>query len=566
MRLSILLVSLVWLLKSCGSFYNTSNENRNVRSQRELSYCDFIVSNPQELRDALIISQSNSRDDTICLRSGVYEILSPLTYETANGDGGKSLRLVAVEPDVTLLGSDTQILRIDTDLDSNASTSDNNSYILIQGITFKNANSNHNGGAIYFKGFGSKIRLHNNVFDNNSSNLNGGSIYAKTSQGSIEIINNTILNSSASKGGGIYLRLDSNFAKAYVINNILWRNVALSSGADIYLSNSSGSKLRIYNNSLTLSSFLLSFVKPMSIDNLGPDTLIHKNSQINPLFQGGSYKLSANSPLIDAGLSPLIDGLYLPDVDKDLKKRVFGISVDVGAYEYVYETASNSLIENIVKEIIDIIDITNIIPGSDIVEVVNPPSPCTLFCSLKDECLKFCDGIEGCAKMCEDPGLCETICSSGDICKLCAEKEKPCGKKLVCEIPEVCKSCKKDKDKPSDDPPSPHGISQNPNPGDINCRFPPCGNSSSQDSTGNDIQTPSPAPPPSSASQPTNIFAPVSNSSSTRDPVAPPASKRESVDPSSPTPPSTNSNVINSSNSTPSTRDTSVPSSPPATK
>jgi hypothetical protein len=54
---------------------------------------------------------------------------------------------------------------------------------------------------------------------------------------------------------------------------------------------------------------------------------------VNPLFEPGSvYKLSASSPARDIGSATPPGGLGPLDVD--LRPRVFGPRVDIGAYEW----------------------------------------------------------------------------------------------------------------------------------------------------------------------------------------------------------------------------------------
>ncbi|MDW8237646.1 MAG: choice-of-anchor Q domain-containing protein [Aquificaceae bacterium] len=441
-----------WLIQSCGLNNNSKLEphtqsqiaSRTISASLPQVDCSVLVSNVNELREALRLSQSNSKDDIICLRAGLYQVSEPLIYETSNGDGGKSLTIRAYQPGVILSGlSTSQILRIDTDSDNNTSTSDQGAYILIENITFRDSKSNSQGGAIYFKGSHSTLRLHNNVFAENLSHLTGGSIYAQTSNGSIEIINNTIVKSVARDGGGIYIRLLGNLAKAYVINNILWQNFSLSGGSDLSISNSLGGELNIHKNSLTLSSLILSSTRPMSIENLyflGSRSSLSGNFQADPIFKAGLYRLSSASPLIEAGLNPLVDGLTLPDIDKDFKNRIIGTSIDIGAYEY-FQDSPESPQANINY------DSPSEAHSQDNPQAVNNnnnQSPCDSFCSNRDECLNFCGKDTDCTKLCDDTKLCHLACDGGHICKLCSQYQAMCPNKDGCVLPDICKICSAD--------------------------------------------------------------------------------------------------------------------------
>lgn len=214
------------------------------------------------------------------------------------------------------------------------------------------------GGAISVTGFG-KIRIEHSVFEYNFASFNGGAIavlhtdtithtfcnnlihhnHAEFFGGGIANINasptwvnTTIANNYAIYGGGFYCK---DIVTPNLFNSILWGNIAYSGyGNQVYL-------FEPYSQ----ANFYYCNVQ------YGPDDFggsggsggfngdYENNMDLPPEFAGyGSepYRLSANSPCIDAG-DPDTTGLHLPLSDLSGTPRIFNDRIDMGPYE-IYST------------------------------------------------------------------------------------------------------------------------------------------------------------------------------------------------------------------------------------
>ncbi|MGD9126108.1 MAG: choice-of-anchor Q domain-containing protein, partial [Planctomycetia bacterium] len=180
------------------------------------------------------------------------------------------------------------------------------------------------GGGIFNDGH---LTLLNSKVIENSANLDGGGIYSHYY--TMTIANSIMAGNSAENGGA-----------AYVQGNIL--TVTNSTITDNSTSN--GSALWVYSyGGINLHN---SIVWQNEGDTVGGGEIYgnHNLIGIDPLFvdpSTGDYRLQANSPAIHYGDNDLaVDGENNPLViDADGNARIYGTTVDCGAFEYQSEIA-----------------------------------------------------------------------------------------------------------------------------------------------------------------------------------------------------------------------------------
>lgn len=137
------------------------------------------------------------------------------------------------------------------------------------------------------------------------------------------IVNNTIVNNGLDypNCAGIYLGGDS---EAEIINSIIWDNAF-----DILFLNSLSSVL-LKNSLIEANSY------PEQVIDNGGNLLA-----IDPLFLNETncnFCLDENSPCIDSGTLDFPNGITLPQYDILNNDRIVNSQVDIGAYEWNYET------------------------------------------------------------------------------------------------------------------------------------------------------------------------------------------------------------------------------------
>jgi len=144
--------------------------------------------------------------------------------------------------------------------------------------------------------------LYNCLIMGNSSGVNGGGFYIGTAY------NCTIIGNSASQGGGVY-------HNATLYNCIVYNNTAGTSGSNYY-------------NSASLSFTNCCTAPEQSGWASGNIT----NDPGLVSLAGGNYRLSANSPCINAGVN---QSWMTNAVDLDGRTRIRYGTVDMGAYERI---------------------------------------------------------------------------------------------------------------------------------------------------------------------------------------------------------------------------------------
>lgn len=199
------------------------------------------------------------------------------------------------------------------------------------------------GGGVLNGSYLTSTIVNSDISGNTASNAGGG-IYSEEWGGST-IVNSTIANNSASVGGGIF---SEDFGGSTITNSTIADNDAAAGGAGIYHSDAGGSTIR---NSIVWGN------TPDAVFG-GSATPIVTNSDVegwtgggvgnidaDPLFVGaGDYRLQPGSPARDAGDNAAVpadqydvDGdadTTEPTPDLDLQDRIWGPTVDMGAYEF----------------------------------------------------------------------------------------------------------------------------------------------------------------------------------------------------------------------------------------
>jgi Leucine-rich repeat (LRR) protein len=263
---------------------------------------------------------------------------------------------------------------------------------LISNINIENNSADSDGGGIYIK-TNSDVFVQNGYFFNNSAVNDGGALYSRssfsTAAGNPISHSEFSQNSAGNNGGGLYLEGN----KSELVNSIIYTNSAVNNGGGVHVSGEitvtssniidnfitsevgiGAGIFRTGTNNFTISNSIiygnnffdnLDFTYQVGDDfgdgiNMAISFSIVQNSNFeippynelfttdtysaNPDFIPDSFIPSFTSPAIDAGLENFLPAdVYDLDGDDDidesipkdfnLSARVFGASVDIGAFE-----------------------------------------------------------------------------------------------------------------------------------------------------------------------------------------------------------------------------------------
>ncbi len=185
-------------------------------------------------------------------------------------------------------------------------------------------------GGVLYNLSGSQPKMLNCLVSDNQVSTSGTVAY--NDQSTLEVINSTVTrNVSQTNSPGIFV--NKNNSTLTIRNSILWANqLGLGPFPQSYeISNTTGSVTNLYNTLTQLygtngANNNLVGIKPRLVDYYdadGPDDKFFTSDD--------GDRLSACSPLINAGLTA-----YANNIATDLagKGRLFGSSVDIGAYEF----------------------------------------------------------------------------------------------------------------------------------------------------------------------------------------------------------------------------------------
>ena len=340
---------------------------------------DYNVSTVNELTTALGLAEANNNADVIYVAAGTYDLTAALTY-APNGAEFFNLSIVGSGSDSTILqmnsGSTDRILFINTRL----LTSDANTQISIEGLTFEDGDINAFGGGIWLIAHDADVTISGCSFvQNNATNSGGGaalefqSVIGGLDSGSIELVNNSFFDNSAGAnggglfvfgqyagfvttmtnnsfggndagtdpadfGGGAHLFILDAAAVAHLYNNIFWANTAGAggdNGRDLYIDNFTGATVNLYNNNLGTQADLVTgqSMDLYVVQNIGGAYNQAGNMTVDPMFvdeTNGDLHLQSGSPVIDVGDN---SAPSLPSEDIDGDARITGGTVDIGSDE-----------------------------------------------------------------------------------------------------------------------------------------------------------------------------------------------------------------------------------------
>jgi len=186
------------------------------------------------------------------------------------------------------------------------------------------------GGGISISG--TSATIDNSDISSNSAILGGGIYF--TSNTFPSLVNCVINGNSATNGGGIYFNASPSFPG--LTNCTIARNIATSSGGGIYFYNSSSDVINsiLWENSPE-NVYLYGTSDPtITYSNVGGGYTGDGNINAPPAFVNiatADFHLTGSSPCINTGSNA---APYMPIQDKDGNARIYGPSVDMGAYEY----------------------------------------------------------------------------------------------------------------------------------------------------------------------------------------------------------------------------------------
>jgi arylsulfatase A-like enzyme len=311
------------------------------------------------LSHALSLADSYIDKATLWLKEGTYLITSPIhpdKMEIYGGFEGSEQNLEERNYAVhqTIIDGEGTISPFrNSNLDGNVVTV-LDGLIVQNGINQAGANGNGNGGgAILTNGAtvrncifrnnrtqngknGAAIHCHlgqvsieNSLFTGNTSSGNGGAIQVGGGT-TATVINCTLCDNTASGPGGAF-GLGTNGSNLNVYNSIAWHNV----GSGSYNSYGQNTDVNGGGTVIALSSAIESQSTKFTDGN--DENHIFLSQENTPLFAEGGYQLQEGSPCIDTG-----DDNYAAISLYDLAygKRVSGIHIDRGAYEYIEDDAN----------------------------------------------------------------------------------------------------------------------------------------------------------------------------------------------------------------------------------
>jgi len=174
--------------------------------------------------------------------------------------------------------------------------------------------------------------FYNNLITDNVAAVGGGAALV----GGLLINNTLVQNSALQVGGNLYagLSADQNLS-TFVANNIIF---GATLGYGVTIEGASSESWFIHNN--VFNNEPSGFIDAITGETSDEFTDTQGNISADPLFldiENGNYRLSDDSPCIDAGTTLVEMALGAEDLDGSI--RHYGLSVDMGAYENALCTA-----------------------------------------------------------------------------------------------------------------------------------------------------------------------------------------------------------------------------------
>jgi len=287
----------------------------------------------------------NGEDNTIRIVRGTYSVI-PTTvagFDFVSTSGHKLDINGGYNADCSSLIEDPSLTVLDGAGAYGVMHTESAGDVSIRWITFQNGDavgSDGGGLSMYLSAAASEAIVDYDIFRNNTTTIAGGGLII-SGTGLAYIEDNLFTGNSAKNIAALFLTLTD--STVYVVNNTATQNV--NSGAttdDIALDDGPPNTVYVSNNvfwgntatnELDFESSTVQFIDNdiTSIDG----TLAAGsggNQNVDPLFVGaGDFRLSANSPLLNAGT--LTPPGNLPSIDIRGYPRSFNGTVDLGAYE-----------------------------------------------------------------------------------------------------------------------------------------------------------------------------------------------------------------------------------------
>lgn len=193
---------------------------------------------------------------------------------------------------------------------------------------FTNNYAKIHGGAMVNNGFGSNSSasptFYHCLFAKNHAEASGGAIYFDGGNNGFSpatIFNCTFADNKADAQGGALRLHDNSSVPNFIINCIFWNNAGTLQADDIYLSTTA----TLFLNYSIFSPGGLVIVEGATVNQTG-------NSNTDPMFTNfKNYRLQQNSPGINHGDPTFVSA----GSDLDGNLRIFGGTIDAGAYEFL---------------------------------------------------------------------------------------------------------------------------------------------------------------------------------------------------------------------------------------
>lgn len=194
---------------------------------------------------------------------------------------------------------------------------------VVRNCIFRNnrTQNNKNGAAIHCQT--GLVRVENSLFVDNVSTGNGGAIQVGGGA-TLTAVNCTFSDNTASGPGGAF-GLGTAESNLNVYNCIAWRNQGLGNYS------SYGQNTSVNGGGKVISKYSAIESESTKFSDGDDDCHMTLSEEVTPMFEAGSYRLQEGSPCIDAGNINLTSRL---DFDLDGQRRLSGVQIDMGAYEF----------------------------------------------------------------------------------------------------------------------------------------------------------------------------------------------------------------------------------------
>ncbi len=179
----------------------------------------------------------------------------------------------------------------------------------------------------------------------------------------VNIVNSTIGNNDSPTGGCALKAYEGPFVSIY--NSIMYDDT----NREIYLENTSSSpcSLIVYNSLIDGGEYSVGLIGNHFLD-WDEETTLDENPYWD-VNGDNPYALLGNSPCINTGTLDLPAGIELPEFDLAGNPRIYGETIDMGAYEFQGDPQSNDENEIIVPEITQISNYPNPFNPSTIIKL-----------------------------------------------------------------------------------------------------------------------------------------------------------------------------------------------------